>query len=100
VSFVRPIVDEFVLGREVPYREAYDPYLYTIVPPMVVKRSVEDPALREDVLAAYRDGRAHNPLDYDADCLQHKVYAKLYTENQVRKFKKYLWDTGGKQADV
>ena len=100
VSFVRPIVDEFVLGREVPYREAYDPYLYTIVPPAVVKRSVEDPALRDDVLAAYRDGRAHNPLDYDADCVQHKLYAKLYTENQVRKFKKYLWDTGGKQADV
>jgi len=100
VSFVRPIVDEFVLGREVPYREAYDPYLYTIVPPVVVKRSVEDPALRDDVLAAYRDGRAHNPLDYNADCVQHKLYAKLYTENQVRKFKKYLWDTGGKQADV
>ena len=100
VSFVRPIVDEFVLGREVPYREAYDPFLYTIVPPVVVKRSVDDPALRDDVLAAYRDGRAHNPLDYPADGAKHKLWTKLYTQNQVRKFKKYLWDTGGKQADV
>lgn len=92
VSFVRPIVDEFVLGREVPYAEAYAPYLYTIVPPVVARRSIANEALRDDVLACYKDGRAGNPLEYAADAPAHKLWARLYTQNQVRKFKRYLWD--------
>lgn len=92
VPFVRPLVDEYVLGREVAYTEAYDPYLYTIVPPVVVRRSVGDASLRDEVLACYKDGRAHNPLDYAPDSPAHKAWAALYTQNQVRKFKRYLWD--------
>ena len=100
VNYVRPIVEEYVLGREVERTNAYQPFLYTVVPPKVVRKSVYNDALRADVLAAYKDGRATNPLANPKDGLKHKLWVALYTSNQVRKFKKYLWDTGGKQAEV
>ncbi|MBR3327291.1 MAG: DegT/DnrJ/EryC1/StrS family aminotransferase [Atopobiaceae bacterium] len=90
ISFVRPIVDEYVLGREVSYREAYAPNLYTIVPASVAESYVADPALREQVLACYWDGRAHNPLTEGGDNVGHKAWARLFTQNQARKFKKYM----------
>jgi D-aspartate ligase len=100
VNYVKPIVEEYVLRREVARVDAYKPFLYTVVPPKVVRKSVKDDALRADVLAAYRDGRATNPLGNPRDGLMHKLWVALYTQNQVRKFKRYLWDTGGKQANV
>ena len=100
MNYVKPIVEQYVLRREVPKTYAYQPFLYTVVPPKVVRRSVDDEALRTDVLAAYKDGRATNPLANPKDGLMHKLWVALYTQNQVRKFKRYLWDTGGKQADV
>lgn len=90
VNFVRPIVEEYVLGREVSYVEAYAPELYTIVPATVAQAYVTDPALREQVLASYWDGRAHNPLLDGGDNIGHKAWANLFTQNQARKFKKYM----------
>lgn len=89
VNYVQPIVSEWVLGHEVERREAYDPFLYTIVPAQVVKTSVTDEALRAEVLACYRDGRAHNPLFYEKDSAQHRLWSSLYTQNRIRKFKRY-----------
>ena len=100
VNFVKPIVEDWVLGREVAYAEAYDPYVYTVVPPEVVKKTVEDRLLRSRVLAMYREKRAHSPYDYAPDTLQHKLWAAIKVRNQVPKFKRFVWDTGGKQADV
>ncbi|MDO4806411.1 MAG: peptidoglycan bridge formation glycyltransferase FemA/FemB family protein [Coriobacteriales bacterium] len=90
VNFVKPLVEEFVLGREVPYAEAYEPYLYTIVPATVARKYVYDESLRDEVMACYRDGRASNPLDYAADSPVHKLWATLFTQNQSRKFARYM----------
>ena len=100
MNFVKPIVEDWVLGQVVPYTEAYDPYVYTVIPAKVVKRTVEDEALRAQVLKMYRSGKAHSPHDYAPDSLQHKLWAALMRMNQIKKFKRYVWDTGGKQADV
>lgn len=100
LNFVRPIVEDWVLGREVTYTEAYDPYVYTLIPSLVVRRTVTDSALRKQVLDLYRQGKARSPHDYAPDTLVHKVWAFAMRQNQIAKFKKYVWDTGGKQADV
>lgn len=89
VNFVRPFVEEFVLGQEVAKREAYDEFLYTIVPASVARSYVLDDALREQVLACYRDDRAQNPLLDSKDTLQHTMWAQLFTQNQTRKFRTY-----------
>ncbi|MDO4797856.1 MAG: DegT/DnrJ/EryC1/StrS family aminotransferase [Coriobacteriales bacterium] len=89
VNFVRPLVEEFVLGREVERQEAYDEFLYTIVPASVARSYVLDDALREQVLACYRDDRAQNPLMDPKDTLPHTMWAQLFTQNQVRKFRAY-----------
>ncbi len=100
VNWVRPIVQDWVLGQEVAYEEAYNPFVYTLIPQKIVRRTVKDPDLRDTVLACYRTGLAASPFDYKPDTLMHKVWARLMWQRQVSKFKRYVWDTGGKQADV
>ncbi|MBR3223856.1 MAG: DegT/DnrJ/EryC1/StrS family aminotransferase [Atopobiaceae bacterium] len=100
VNFVTPIVEDWVLGRDLPYREAYDPYVYTVIPAKVVRKTVKDPDLRKRVLDMYRKRLAKSPLFYAADTIEHRVWARLTWRHQVAKFKKFVWDTGGKQASV
>ena len=100
VHIATPIVDDFVLGRELPLRAADQPFLYTCVPAYVLRRSVGDLALRKHALAMYHQGLASNPMLYGPDTLGQKFWAHVSYLNQIRKFKRYLWDTGGRQADV
>lgn len=89
VNFVRPIVEDWVLRREVAYCEAYDPFVYTVVPAEVIKGWCKDEALLAQVLAMYANGRAQSPHDYAADSLAHKVWARLAWRHQIQKFKRY-----------
>ena len=100
VPFVSLFVEDYVLGHQIPVTVAGDPFLYACVPPTVVRRTVKDPALRDDVLARYRSGMAQFPLFYDADSLNHWFWAEVTYYHQIQKFKKYVWDTGGRQADA
>lgn len=99
-NFVRPLVEDWVLGREVAYNEAYDPFVYTVVPASVVERTVRDEDLKAKVLGMYKQGLAKSPWDYRPDTLRHKFWERVMWEHEPAKFKKYVWDTGGKQADV
>lgn len=87
VNFVRPIVEDWVLGREVAYVEAYEPFVYTVVPPKVVRMAVTDDALREQVLAMFSAGKAKNPHDYAPDSAAHKMWAQLAYRHQVSKYR-------------
>ncbi|MBY4797068.1 hypothetical protein K6V98_01650 [Collinsella sp. AGMB00827] len=98
VDFVRLIVEEFVLGGVVHGGDATDEFAYACVPPMVVRRTVKDVDLRERTLAMYRSGKASFPLFYAPDSLVQRFWAATMYFNQIRKFKRYVWDTGGKQA--
>lgn len=98
VNFVAPIVDDFVLQRDIPHVDAFEPFVYACVPSYVVRRSVADAGLRRQVLDMYRSGRAHFPLANRKDSLAHAVWSFFTYMNQIPKFKRYLWDTGGKQA--
>ena len=96
-DFVKLMVEEFVLKRPCP-QDASQPFVYACVPAYVVRRTVKDPELKRQVLGMYRSGRAHFPLFYGKDTLAHRFWAAITYVNQIRKFKKYVWDTGGKQA--
>ena len=98
VNFVTLAVDQYVLGKEIAPREAYDPFVYCCVPKYVLKRSLTDPCqlaralalLKENELAAY-------PLRYQPDTFAHTFWSYVMYFNQIRKFKRFFWDTEGKQ---
>ena len=100
LPFIKPLVEDWVLGRQLPYQEAYKPFVYTVIPSSVVEKTVKDEALRSRVLAMYKDGQAASPEGYEPDSFMHKFWAGVSFYRQPSKFKKYVWDTGGKQADV
>ncbi len=99
-NFVKLIVDDVVLGRTIERADALDPFLFACVPAYVVRRTVEDDGLRERVLGMYRSGLAAFPLFYAPDTLAHRFWAAATYYHQISKFKRYVWDTGGKQASV
>lgn len=99
LNFVEPIVEDFVLGHEVPVSAPANPFLYACIPSMVVSKTVEKPELRDRVLKMYHDGLACFPLQNPADTPAHRFWAWVNYYHQISKFKKYVWDTNGRQAD-
>lgn len=96
-NFVALIVDEFVLGRGIPYREAYDPFVYCCVPQTVLKRSMSDARRLKETLLQLQMTKSPYPLYYRRDSLAHNMWAFVMKMNQIRKFKRFYWDTNGKQ---
>ncbi|MEG1493773.1 MAG: carboxylate--amine ligase [Gordonibacter sp.] len=97
VNFATLIVDEFVCGREIPYREAYDRFAYSCVPCYVLRRSMENPERLAQVEAALGATAEPYPLHYAPDSFMHNLWARIMFLNQIPKFKRFHWDTGGKQ---
>ena len=98
VNFVKLMVDDFALHVARKRVDATDPFVYACVPPYVVKRTVRDAALRDRILDLYRQGRASFPLYNPADTLKQRFWAMVTYYHQITKFKKYVWDTGGRQV--
>ncbi|MEG2933514.1 MAG: carboxylate--amine ligase [Gordonibacter sp.] len=97
VNFTTLIVDEFICGREIPYREAYDRFAYSCVPRYVLRRSMENPERLAQVEAALGATAEPYPLHYAPDSFMHNLWARIMFLNQIPKFKRFHWDTGGKQ---
>ncbi len=91
-NIARLVVDEFVLGRPVEERVACDDGLYTVVPRYVVRKTVADKDARRRAMTLFDQGKAKNPMFYHADTLAHGFWARLQYLNQIRKFKRYVWD--------
>ena len=102
VNFVQLIVQEFVLGgldaRAMPVRRyAYQPFVYCCVPTYVLNRSMSNADRLAQALAALKRTSDPYPLHYAPDSSQHNLWARVMYMNQIRKFKRFYWDTGGKQ---
>lgn len=96
-NFVELIVREFVMGQSVEYHEAYNPFLYCCVPAYVLKRSMDNQERLAQALKALKATDEPYPLHYAPDSFKHNMWAKIMHLNQVRKFKRFYWDTNGKQ---
>ena len=97
VNFVTLVVDQYILGREVPEVEAYEPFVYCCVPKYVLKRSITDKDQLERALALLKTTKDPYPLHYLKDTLAHNFWSYAMYFNQILKFKRYFWDTGGRQ---
>ncbi len=97
VNFITLIVREFILHEQIDYAEAYRPFLYCCVPDMVMRRSMPNKQRLEQALSLRKQTKDPYPLHYAPDSAQHNLWAKIMFENQIRKFKRFYWDTDGKQ---
>lgn len=97
VNFVTLIVREFILGEQIDYQEAYDPFVYSCVPHYVLKRSMANRTLLQQATETLRHTAEPYPLHYAPDSLAHNFWARVMHVNQIPKFKRFYWDTDGKQ---
>lgn len=98
VNFASLIVETFVLGREVPYTEAYREALYTLVPTEVIKHCVPNDELRAQTLDLYARHLAFSPFDAPGDTLTHKLWAWVRCHRQIKKFQQHMGDVVSARA--
>ncbi len=60
------------------------------MPPYVVKRSVDDPAIRKQVLDGFKTGVTRYALDWPQDCARQRFWSKVTYYHQIDKFRKVL----------
>lgn len=97
VNFVSLVVDQYLLGRQVPFTEAYKPFVYCCVPKFVLKRSIRDKEQLKRALSLLKSTPNPYPLRYSKDSIAHNFWATVMSLNQILKFKRYFWDTEGHQ---
>ena len=90
MPFVKPIIEDFVLGNQMPEPPEVQEFCLACIPSVVVRNYVTDEALRDYVLNAYAKGWAIDPVLYERDGFVHGFWAKATTTNQIRKFDRYL----------
>ncbi len=98
VNFAALIVETFVLGRDVPYTEAYREALYTLVPTEVIKRCVPNDELRAKTLDLYVRHLAFSPFDAPGDTWAHKLWAHVRCRRQIKKFQQHMGDVVSAKA--
>ena len=99
-NFVTLFVEDFILGHKITPRYANNPYLFCCVPEYVLKRSMPEGPVKEHALELYRATKDRYPLRFWSDTTIHNLWADVMLVNQIPKFKKFYWDTNGKQLDV
>ena len=96
-NFCELIIEHFVLQKPIEEVYAYKPFVYCCVPPYVLKRSIPNAQLLQEIMGVMHKTEQPYPLHYSADTFMHNIWATIMYVNQIRKFKRFYWDTGGKQ---
>lgn len=97
VNFTTLLVREFITGEAIPYTEAYNPFVFCVVPKYVLTRSIKNESILQRCLATLKTTDNPYVLSYKPDTLEHKMWSEIMFVNQIRKFKRFYWDTDGKQ---
>lgn len=101
VNFVTLFVRDWILGESIEPTYAGKPFLYCCVPSYVLKRSMPEGPIKAECLKRYKaTGKSRYPLHYGPDTAKHGMWASAMYLNQIPKFKRFYWDTNGKQLDI
>ncbi len=96
INFAQVQVDDVLMGKEQGRISDTKPFIYTTVPPYVVKRSIDDAAIRKQVLDGFKSGLTHYALDWSEDSVHQRFWAHVTYYHQIDKFRKYFWGDGAK----
>ena len=85
------LVEDWVFGREIPFRTDFEEHLWWVVPKSVAFRYIRPVEYREKMKLLISEGKVCNPLYYDADGgLKRSVLLLKNQLGQHYKYKKYL----------
>lgn len=92
---VKWIVDDLILGRSFEglkiANEDGSRALFTVVSKKMLLDYVQDPGLKQEIKELYREGRAVNPIDYQAETgILRRMYPKIFLWKQDRAFRPFL----------
>lgn len=90
INYARIQVEDAVLGTRPAPVEPAAGWVYVGAPRSVIARCMAAGPLRDRILEAYRTGRAHFALDWSADSLSQRFWARVNYLHQVQKFRRYL----------
>ncbi|MBP1971064.1 D-aspartate ligase [Virgibacillus natechei] len=87
------IVDDVMYEKEKPITYLNKEYLFTVVPKIVLRKFVNNEAVRDDVKRLIKENNYENPLFYKKDRnLKRKIYLFLRQVNYYRKYRNNKWD--------
>lgn len=87
------IVDDVMYEKEKPLTYLSKEYLFTVVPKIVLRKFVNNEAVRSDVKRLIKENNYENPLFYKKDRnLKRKIYLFLRQVNYYRKYRNNKWD--------
>lgn len=91
-NMAKYFVDDLIHKEEKPLVLLNEPFLFTVVPKIVLKKFVRNRGVLREVKALLRAGKYGNPLFYKKDrSIKRKFYLLLRQINYYRKYKKSIW---------
>lgn len=91
-NMAKYFVDDLIHKKQKPLVLLDEPFLFTVVPKIVLKKFVRNRGVLREVKALLRAGRYGNPLFYKKDrSIKRKFYLLLRQINYYRKYKKSIW---------
>ena len=91
-NMAKYFVDDLIHEKEKPLTLLNEPFLFTIVPKIVLKKFVKNRAVLRDVKSLLRAGKYGNPLFYKKDrSFKRKIYLLLRQINYYKKYKNSNW---------
>lgn len=91
-NMARYFVDDLINGLDKPCTYLKGDVLFSVVPKIVLKKFVADPAVKEDIARLIREKKLVNPLFYKKDKhLKRKLYLAARQMNYYKKYKNNVW---------
>ena len=97
INFAKVQVDDVLLGKRLPHITDTKPFIYTTVPPYVIKRSIAEDDIRKQVLDGFKTGITRYALDWPQDSLRQRFWANVTYYHQIGKFRRYFWGAGAER---
>ena len=91
-NMAKYFVDDLIYGKQKPLTLLDKPFLFTVVPKIVLKKFVSNQTVRNDVIRLLKEGKYANPLFYKKDHhFKRKLYLFARQINYYRKYKNNQW---------
>ncbi len=91
-NMAKYFVDDLILGKNKPLTLLNKPFLFTVVPKIVLRKFVANTEIKNEVQKLLKEGNFVNPLFYKKDkSLKRKLYLFLRQINYYKKYKNSNW---------
>ena len=91
-NMAKYFVDDLILNKKKPLTLLNKPFLFTVVPKIVLRKFVANTEIKDEVQQLLKEGKFVNPLFYKKDrSFKRKIYLFLRQINYYKKYKNSSW---------